>query len=62
MLVMFVMRVYIAGDTVRKYFEEHNPNVETLASQSSLAEWIVDLTTEVRAASIGFVFMPLPVP
>ncbi len=33
---------------MRKYFEEHNPNVETLASQSSLAEWIVDLTTQVR--------------
>ena len=39
---------------MRKYFEEHNPNVETLASQSSLAEWIVDLTTEVRAALFGF--------
>lgn len=30
-----------------KFFHEHNPNVETLANENSLAEWIVDLTTEV---------------
>ena len=41
------MPLLLAGDTVVQYFQSHNPGVETLASQSSLAEWIVDLTTEV---------------
>ncbi len=35
------------GETVVQFFHEHSPNVQTLTHENSLAEWIVDLTTEV---------------